>query len=132
MASNTFTRENLDDLIKDLLGVSDIPFQIKRQIRDFIERGFNYKGIARALCYLVDQKGLDLVASYKQYGIGIVKNVYQEANEYFDELGRKQKAQQQKQQTIIKSQSVEQRTIKCGVGDANQQIKKPKIDISTL
>ena len=86
MCEKPYTRTDLDILLKDLLGITELPFQIKRQIRDYTERGFTYKGIARALCFLVDVRKFNLRASYQQYGIGIVKNVYSEAQTYFEKL----------------------------------------------
>lgn len=132
MCEKPFSKAELEKLIKDLLDITELPFQIKRQIRDFYERGFSYKGIARALCYLVDIKNFNLRTSYQQYGIGIVKNVYIEAQNYFEKLKTEKEKQIQRQQKIISAANNNTQTIYCGSGDSKKKIRKQKIDISKL
>jgi hypothetical protein len=127
-----YTRAELEKLTKDLLGIAELPFQIKRQIREFTERGYSYKGVARALCYLVDVKHLDLRAGYQQFGIGIVKNVYNEAQSYFEKLRQEKEKQLQRQQEMILAANNEAPTIICGISDSKKKIKKKAIDISAL
>lgn len=131
MCEKPYTRIDLDNLLKDLLGITELPFQIKRQIRDYTERGFTYKGIARALCFLVDVRKMNLRNSYQQYGIGIVKNVYAEAQTYFEKLRIAKEKQLAKQQEIIAATN-NTTIIKCGKGDVKKIIKKKQIDISNL
>lgn len=133
MCDNSYTRADLEQLTKDLLGITELPFQIKRQIRDFtVERGYSYKGIARALCFLVDVKQFDLRASYQQYGIGIVKNVYIDAQNHFERLRQEKEKQLQRQQEIILAANNNSHRIYCGRGDAKKKIHKKGIDISSL
>ena len=133
MCDNSYTRADLEQLTKDLLGITELPFQIKRQIRDFtVERGYSYKGIARALCFLVDVKHIDLRATYQQYGIGIVKNVYIEAQNHYEKLRQNKEKQKQRQQEIILAANNSSQKIYCGKGDAKKKIRKRGIDISSL
>lgn len=133
MCEKPYTRADLDMLIKELLGVTDIPFQIKKQIREFYERGYTYKGIARALCFLVDERKFNLRASYQQYGIGIVKNVYNEAEKFYLKLKAEQEKQAQRQQQIIQViHHNEPTVIICGRADGNKKIRKNSIDIESL
>ena len=132
MCEKPFSKAELEKLIKDLLGITELPFQIKRQIRDFSERGFTYKGMARALCYLVDVKNFNLRASYQQYGIGIVKNVYAEAQNYFEKLRVEKEKQVQRQQQIISAANNSSQIIYCSNGDKQKKIRKRNIDISKL
>ena len=88
MCENSYTRENLYDLIKELLDITEVPFQIKRQIRDYIsEYGFTYKGIARTLCFMIEQRNFQFRDNYQIYGIGIVTTgdgaIYRTAQTYY-------------------------------------------------
>lgn len=133
MCEKSFTRENLDQLIKDLLGITEVPFQIKRQIREYMtERGYTYKGIARALCFLIEQRHFNFQNSYQQYGIGIVKNVYQEAQTYYEKLRILKEKEEQRQKEIIATMTQETIKIHCGRADVTKQKKKKQIDISKL
>ena len=133
MCEKPFTRDNLYDLIKDLLGVTEVPFQIKRQIREYMtEHGYSYKGIARALCFLIDQRNFNFRNSYQQYGIGIVKNVYSEAQTFYEKLRIQKEKEEQRQQAIIAAITQQTITIHCGEGDVKKQKQKKQIDISSL
>ena len=132
MCEKPYSKAELEQLIKDLLDITELPFQIKRQIRDFTERGFTYKGIARALCYLIDVKGFNFRASYQQYGIGIVKTVYIEAQNFFEKLRQEKEKQAQRQQEIILAANNNSQIIYCGTGDIKKKVRKKGIDISSL
>jgi hypothetical protein len=132
VCENPYTREDLNNIIKELLDITEIPFQIQRQIRDYVARGYTYKGIARALCFLVDERHFNLKASYKQYGIGIVKNVYQDAQTFYEQLKIEKEKQQKRQQEIIVAANNNSLIIYCGKADINKKIKKKNIDISKL
>ena len=132
MCEKPYTRADLEKLIKDLLEITEVPFQIKRQIREYYERGLTYKGIARAICYLIDYKHFDFRTSYQQYGIGIVKNVYAEAQNFYEQLKKEKEKQLQKQQTIIQNSNKSGSVIYCGRADTNKSVRKKKIDITEL
>lgn len=133
MCEESYTRANLDELIKGLLGITEIPFQIKRQIREFTtERGYSFKGIARALCYIVDVQKFDLRAGYETYGIGLVKTHYNQAQTYFEKLRIEREKQKQIQDAMIAASKQEQQIIKCGTGNVNKKRTTKKIDISNL
>lgn len=132
MCEKLYKKEDLDELIKNLLDITTIPFLIQRQIRDYIARGYTYKGIARALCFLVDNRNFNIRESYQQYGIGIVKNVYQEAQNFYEKLRQEKEKQIQRQQQIIANSKNSGQIIYCGKADANKKIKKKSINISQL
>ena len=133
MCEESYTRANLDNLIKELLGITEIPFQIKRQIREFTtERGYSFKGIARALCYIMDVQKFDLRAGYETYGIGLVKNHYNQAQTYFEKLRIEKAKQEEIQNAMIAASKQEQVVIKCGTGNNNKRKTRKQIDISNL
>lgn len=132
MCEKLYKREDLEALIKELLDVTTIPFLIQRQIRDYIARGYTYKGIARALCFLVDNRNFDIRKSYSQYGIGIVKTVYDEAHRYYERLKLEKENQIKKQQEIVASAQNNATIIYCGRADARKKVKKKSIDITEL
>ena len=134
MCEQPFTRADLDNLIKELLDITEIPFLIKKQIREYIaERGFTYKGIARALCFAIEQRNVKIRDTYKQYGIGIIKTVYQDAHNFYERLKQQQIEQERRQQEIINTMAATtNRVIYCGTGDTKKRIKKKQIDISQL
>ena len=133
MCETSYTRANLDELIKGLLGITEIPFQIKRQIREFTtERGYSFKGIARALCYIADVQKFDLRAGYETFGIGLVKNYYNQAQTYFEKLRIEKEKQKQIQDAMIAASQQEQQIIKCGTGNVNKKRNTKNIDISNL
>jgi hypothetical protein len=132
MCEAPYTRADLEKLIKELLGITEIPFQIKRQIRDFSERGFSNKGIARALCYACDVKHMKLHETYQQYGIGIVRNIYAEANNYFEKLRAEKLAQEQRQQEMLASSEELVVVIPCTVTDRKKPTRRKHIDLSEL
>ena len=107
MCEKPYTRTDLETLIKDLLDITELPFLIKRQIRDYCARGWSYKGIARAICFMIDERHFNLRESYAQYGIGIITSnngePYSSAQKYYENLKREKEKQAQRQQEIIKS-----------------------------
>jgi hypothetical protein len=131
-----YTRAELENLIKSLLDITELPFLIKRQIRDYTERGWTYKGIARAICFMIDERNFNLRASYKQYGIGIITSnngePYVSAQQFYEKLRQEKEKQAQRQQEIIKATNAPSVIIKCGRADESKKIKKNKIDISQL
>lgn len=133
MCDSSYTRADLEQLIKELLNITEVPFQIKRQIREYCnERGFTYKGIARALCFLIEERNWNFLEHYSMYGIGLVKNVYQDAQTHYAKLRIQKEKEEKRQQEIIKTMSVPQTVIMCGRIDTKQQKKRKHIDISSL
>lgn len=136
MCEKPYTRAELENLIKSLLGITELPFLIKRQIRDYTERGWSYKGIARALCFMIDERRFNLRDSYQQYGIGIITSnngePYNSAQKFYEKLRLEKERQAQRQQEIIKSTQNQGQIIFCGKADAQKKINKKQIDISQL
>lgn len=102
------TRNDLEEKIKEILGIDTITLLIKNQITKYVtEYKWKYIDIARALYYFyVVQDGNISQAR----GIGIVPYVYQESKNYFIQL-EKEKARKQKE--IEKAKEVEQINIIC-------------------
>ena len=137
MCEANFTRKDLENIIKELIGKNELPFQIQRQIRDYTtQRGWSFKGIARALCFVVEQRNYDILKNYEQYGIAIITankdEPYYAAQRFYDALKAEREAAERKQQEIINSDSKDKVVISCGTGDSKRKIKKKTIDISTL
>ena len=130
---DSFSREQLYEIISELFQIKEPTQQIKVQIRKFLECGFSFKGIARTLCYLHDVRQMDFSRPEQmKYGIGIVKTAYQEANLYYERVKQQMLVSEQRQQDIIAAQQIQPTEIICGEGDANRKRPKRLIDISSL
>lgn len=137
MCEKPYTRIDLESLIKDLLEITEIPFLIKRQIRDYTaERGWTFKGIARALCFMIDERRFNLRDSYQQYGIGIITSndgePYKAAQRHYERLRQEKEKQIQRQQEIINASNKKAEIIFCGRADAKKKVIKKQIDITEL
>lgn len=137
MCEASFTRKDLEKILKELIGKDELPFQIQRQIRDYTtQRGWSYKGIARAICFVVEQRNYDLLKNYEQYGIAIITankdEPYYAAQRFYDGLKAEQEKAARKQQAIIENDKKDKVVISCKTGDSKKKIKKKSIDISAL
>lgn len=75
-------KENLEDYIKELFGISSISPRIKRQIEIFHkEKKYTYSGMRKTLKYFFEIRGNDLEKAHG--GIGIIPFVYAEASDYW-------------------------------------------------
>ena len=78
-------KEQLEDYIKELFGLTFIDMRVRGQIKKYIEDfNYTYSGIKKALIYHYEIKGGD--KSKANGGIGIVPYVYQNAYEYYYNL----------------------------------------------
>lgn len=84
-------KQELREIICETLGLDKIPNIIETQIhRLTMELGLTYKEVARAVVYYYGVKKNEY---QPMYGIGIIQNVYPEANRYYEKL-KKQREEQ--------------------------------------
>ena len=77
-------RQQLEQLIKEELEIPNLSPMMKAQIVKFRKSGLTFKEIGRSIFYYVNVlKREPDRDELRKYGIGIVPNVVQEANEYF-------------------------------------------------
>lgn len=123
-----FKRQDLEKIICDLIGISEISPMIKRQInRLVLENDMSFKEIARCLVWYVEvQKGkLSPI-----YGIAIAASIREPAGAYFKQL---ELDQQQKAKEAKKVAEYQENTIIFHIDAIQHPNKKPKlIDISSI
>ena len=102
MASNTWTKKDLEDLIKEVMGIQTITPMIKKQINRFIiEEDMSFKEMARCIVYWTEVEGKEFNPAY---GIAILPNLREHAAAYFNKLALEQKKQSEEAQKIVEYQ----------------------------
>lgn len=97
-----FTRTQLDELILELSGLSQITPIISRQISRFvITDKMSFLEIARCVDYYVEILGLEIKP---EYGISFVPNIREATQKYFKQLELDKQKQQQEAEKVIKYQ----------------------------
>ena len=74
-------RDLLTEYIKKLFNISTLTVKINKQIKDYIEKGYSYKGIRMTLIYWFETKGNSIDKA--NGGIGIVPYTYEQALTYW-------------------------------------------------
>lgn len=98
MKNNEYTKEQLDQLIKELFGITQITPTIQKQIANYVlAYDMSFKEIARCLVYYVEVEHGQLKP---QYGIAIVLSVREHADKYFKKLELDQQKQKQESEKI--------------------------------
>ena len=88
-------KEELENYIKQLFGITQLTPKIKKQIKKYIkEENYSYSGIRRSLVYFYEIKHNSLEKSND--GIGIVPWVYCDAYNYYYNLWLAQQKNQDK------------------------------------
>ena len=88
-------KEELENYIKQLFGITQLTPKIKKQIKKYIkEENYSYSGIRRSLVYFYEIKHNYLEKSND--GIGIVPWVYSDAYNYYYNLWLAQQKNQDK------------------------------------
>lgn len=88
-------KEELENYIKQLFGITQLTPKIKKQITKYIkEENYSYSGIRRSLVYFYEIKHNSLEKSND--GIGIVPWVYSDAYNYYYNLWLAQQKNQDK------------------------------------
>lgn len=119
--SPEYSIKDLYDLIKDVMGVSQVSPVVLKQITDFVIKDkMTYKEIARCIVWC-DEVGMkDKLDKWNPiYGIGCIRNVREQANSYFAELAEEQKKKQREAQ---EAKVIAQTNIIFNI----KQIKKPR------
>lgn len=120
------TRTELEEKIKDILGIDTISLLISKQITKYVtEHKWTYLEIGRALYYFFDVKEGDPA---KSQGIGIVPYVMEESRKYFKDMERRA-AQQAKE--AQESREKQQNIIVCNTV-AKSRRKKRIVDIESI
>jgi hypothetical protein len=121
-----FTRENLEDKIKEIYQIDKLSPLIESQITKFVrERRYKYLDIARALYYFYIEQDGDLS---KAKGIGIVPYIMEESKEFF--LKKEQELKRKKEE-IAKQQNSQKIVIKCNKIEKSRR-KQKMIDIQSI
>lgn len=82
--TKVYTRKDLEDLIKDIMGISQITPMIEKHInRCILNYDMSFKEIARCIVYYNEVLGMDVSPVY---GITFVLNVREQAAKYFAQL----------------------------------------------
>lgn len=119
------TLEELESLIKDLTK-RPISLMVERQIEKMSNDGISYKEIGRAIYYFYEVKHGD-TSSIDRYGIGIVRNILNEANSYFDNIRNKQEIQRQAAERV-KNTSLQEVVVR----PYRRSFSKEEVDIDGL
>jgi len=85
--------ELLIEYIKKLFDIPTLTVKINRQIKDYIEKGYSYKGIRMTLLYWFDVKGNSIEKANN--GIGIVPYTYEQALVYWKSIWEAQQRNQE-------------------------------------
>ena len=102
MASSPFTKQQLEDLIVEVMKIKTITPTIRKQVNNYVlVDNMTYKEIARCIVWY------DEVFHGKFepiYGISFVPSVRDRAAEYFRNLEKQQKAQAEQAQRVVEYQ----------------------------
>lgn len=128
-ATHPVTREDLYELICEVTGLNSVTPVIERQVFKYItELKMTYKEIARCIVWYVEVEGKKFDKSY--YGIGVVPNIREQANKYFEKL---KKDQEEKQRQAEEAAASSGNNIIFNISSLEHKRRKPKsFDISKI
>ena len=119
--SNNYTRQQLNELIMELMGITTITPMINKQVARFVlEDDMSFKDIARCIVYYTDVLGGKLQAVY---GLGIIPNIREQAMKYFKQLELDQQKQLAQAQKIVEYQD---NNIIFNIGSLKHKKREPK------
>ena len=122
-----YTRNDLNDYIKEIFKIENIPPMINRQILRFImDNDMSFKEIARCLNYIVEVKHLNLEL---QYGIACVLTFREEAGKFFQKLELDKQRQNAEAQKAIQIQGD---IIKFTIQKSNKKRKIKQLDMTEI
>lgn len=128
MNNNPYTKQQLEALICEVMGIKTITPMIARQINKYIlDYNMTFKEIARCIVWYTEvaQKTFDPL-----YGIGMVPNVREPAATYFKQLELDQQRQQAEAKKVVEYQD---NNIIFNINSLKHKKKQPKqIDISQI
>jgi len=119
------TKQELRELICQTLSLPKVTQTIENQILRFVtELGLSYKQIARGLVFFIEvEKG-----RYEtKYGIGIIPNVVERADQYYDNMRRRIERQKKSVENAKKYPD-----IILEVGQIREKRKLPQINIEKI
>lgn len=123
-----YSLNELQQLIKDVMGIKTITPMISKQINKFVlDYNMTYKEIARCIVWYTEvaKKTFDPL-----YGIGMVVNVREQATAYFKQLELDQQRQQKEAEKVVQYQD---NNIIFNIKSLKHKKKQPKqIDISQI
>lgn len=118
---DNFTKNDLLEIIREVMGIETITPMITRQINKFVlQDDMSFKEIARCIVYYVEVKGgvLDTM-----YGLGIIPNIREQAAKYFKQLELDQQKQLAQAQKIVEYQD---NNIIFNIGSLKHKKRQPK------
>ena len=117
----TFSRIDLENMIKDILQVNELNETIKRQILEMrLNYNMTYKEIGRCISYFCDNLGGKISPIY---GISIVRNVREQADKYFKQLELDQLKRRAEAEKLVKYQD---NNIIFNIKSLKHEKRKPK------
>lgn len=117
-----WTKEAIEDLIKELLNISELTPLIKKQLAKFVlENKMTYKEIGRCLVYYSDVLKREFQTSL--FGIAVVPNVREEANRYFEQLALEIEEREKEAQKV---KNYEENNIVFNIDSVKHEKRKPK------
>ena len=130
MATNSkkYSRAELEQLIKELMGIQSIPPNFNKQINKFVlENDMTLKEIARCIDWYVEVRQCKIDPLY---GLWFVPNVREQAAQYFKQLELDQQRQQAEAKKVVEYQD---NNIIFNINSLKHKKKQPKqIDISQI
>lgn len=100
----TFSRIDLENMIKEVLKTDNLTPLIKKQIADMrLQMNMSYKEIGRCFIYAAEVIHFNF-DKWEIYGIGAIKNLREQANKYFEQLKLDQLKRQEEAKKLVKYQ----------------------------
>ena len=121
MANKEFTKEDLFDLIRDVMGIETITPMIIKQVNRFVLlENMTFRDIARCIVWYVEEAGGIL---QPMYGLGIIPNIKEQAMKYFKQLELDQQKQLEQAHKIVEYQD---NNIIFNIGSLKHKKRQPK------
>lgn len=123
-----YSLKELQQLIKDVMGIKTITPMISRQINKFVlDYNMTYKEIARCIVWYTEVAKQTLEPLY---GIGMIVNVREQTAAYFKQLELDQQRQRKEAEKVVQYQD---NNIIFNIKSLKHKKKQPKqIDISQI
>lgn len=123
-----YSLKELQQLIRDVMGIQTITPMISRQINKFVlDYNMTYKEIARCIVWYTEVAKQTLEPLY---GIGMIVNVREQAAAYFKQLELDQQRQRKEAEKVVQYQD---NNIIFNIRSLKHKKKQPKqIDISQI
>ena len=130
MATNSkkYSRAELEQLIKELMGIQSIPPNFNKQINKFVlENDMTLKEIARCIDWYVEVRQCKIDPLY---GLWFVPHVREQAEQYFKQLELDQQRQAEQARKVIE---IQDNNIIFNVNSVPRRKREPKkLDISEI